>query len=509
MTQSKHYTIERVYVEKKGTLEERRRLPVFRATFRIRPTAYVSNGVWKDITFKIHSQKNIFTNLAYGFDEFMAGGFPAELEDGGILYKVRSNKTNLNVSLIGAKKSKAKIEIIEGEEWIVYKNALSGVDIKMKNSGHMIPADLYLKSGHPKIFRFKLNMNVANNLTDDGAITLPTGTLPRPVMKYLPGLEDPTKYQENVVLKWQVQSDEIFFELPDGNFKDWVIDPTYTTQPGAAAGLDTYIDQLTGNGFPVSADWNLRTSTVAARNRGLIKFDMSPIPAGSTIDAMTFSYYWDNGDAGNINPGNLTRQLTVDPWTEAGATWATYDGVNAWAGGAPGETVGVDISAANLWSGNAVNGAGWRNRIFNLVEAQLVFEESNGWRYWEPNIALNMRHTHRSSDHATANTRPMLVVDYTPPASMRLAHYTFDIWDPLARIFDAKGAEVQPNELRSDTWMSVLGLDMPSGKKYDSFVRDPGKTRLVSVDASEDGARIVPNPNEFADVIIKRAGAGI
>ena len=92
---------------------------------------------------------------------------------------------------------------------------------------------------------------------------------------------------------------------------------------------------------------------------------------------------------------------------------------------------------------------------------------------------------------------------------MRLADYTYNIWDPEARILDSFGNVVPPNELRADRWMSVLGVDLPTGKQYTDFVDSPSKTKLVSVDVDTEGARIVSNPNEFADVIIKRAGAGI
>ena len=510
MKHSKHYTLERRYVERKGTREERKKVPEYHAEFHLRPIAYVSRGVWRDITFKIHSQQNIFSNLAHGFDEYITGGFPDELEDGGILYKVRSNKTNLNMSLLGANKSKAKIELIDDEEWIVYKSALQGVDIKMKNAGHRIPVDLYLKSGHPQIFRFKLNMNVAANLTEGGDILLPTGMLPHPVMNYLPGWEDFENYQEQIELRWQIKGDEIFFELPEGDFKDWVIDPTYTTQPGAAAGLDTYLYQSApGTNYGTHIHWFLRTSTVGVEGEPLIKFDMAPIPAGSTITQMVFHYYWDNGDAFDMPNTNMARQLGIDPWTELGATWNAYDGVNAWAGGAPGHTRGVDVSNVDLWAGVNAWGVGWLIRTFNLAEAQILFDNNNGWRFWRIMGGMNRGHNHRTSDHGTAATRPKLVVDYTPPSSTRLAEYTYDIWDPESRVHDAKGAIVDPNELRADTWMSVLGLDMPGGKQYYSYVEDPGKTKLVSVTASEKGARIVPNPNEFADVIVKRAGAGI
>ena len=381
MKHSRHYTLERRYVERKGTRTERKKVPEYHAEFHLRPIAYVSHGAWKDITFKIHSQQNIFSNLAYGFDEYITGGFPAELEDGGILYRVLANKTDLSMSLMGAQKSKAKIEIIDDEEWIVYKKALPGTDIKMKNSGHRIPVDLYLESGHPQIFKFKLNMNVAGHLTEGGDIMLPTGMLPHPVMNYLPGLKDPAEYQEGIPLKWQVKGDEIIIVLPDGDFSDWMIDPTYTTQPGAAAGLDTYLAQAApGTNFGTDVDWTIRDSIVGSIDHALIKFDMSPVPAGSTITQMVFHYYWDNGDAVNLANTAMTRHLLADPWTESGATWNNYDGVNAWVGGAPGDTRGVDISNNDLWAGVNANGVGWRIRTFNLAEAQILFD-SNNWQF--------------------------------------------------------------------------------------------------------------------------------
>ena len=199
--------------------------------------------------------------------------------------------------------------------------------------------------------------------------------------------------------------------------------------------------------------------------------------------------------------------------------------MDAWAGGAgPGDNLGTDIANTAFYT--STDSSTWPavpahvlydsvpnygTDAADLTAFQAMFDEYSGlfFRDRVRGVAAAANHTFDSSDSVTAAQRPKLTLDYTLPAAQRLAAYTYNIWDPEARILDSFGNVVPPNELRADRWMSVLGVDLPTGKQYTDFVDSPSKTKLVSVDVDTEGARIVSNPNEFADVIIKRAGAGI
>lgn len=523
MRHTKQWKIEKLYIADKN--DEKKSHPVFRATISQRPIAFVDRGAWRDITFKVRPHVNLFDGLSLGFDEMMTGGFPVLLKPDGALYRVRCGKTDLIMALPDANEIAAKLM---DDDWVLYEEALPNCDIRMKNAGHRIPVEIDLKEGHPRRFRFKINYNVlGRRLLGSGAIRLPTGTLPRPVLKFQQFGEIVEKdIKRPMLLDWQINGDELIIELPAGNYAGWILDPTYTSQPDAANGKDTELQEE----FPNTNYGNTNPLYTQRLPSGanvdmLIQWDISAIPAGSTIDAFEIDLYR-SGNAGTDDVEWYRFLAADDAWTEGGATWNTLDGVNPWAGGTgPGDNLGVDISATSFYVAN--NAAGWpaapnhvlfagpvpnyAGELPDMTEFQAMFDDYHGMIAIDPirgATGVNRNHQWQSSDSGTAAQRPKITIDYTPPAAQRLAYYTFSIWDPEARILDRLGNEVPPNELRADRYMSVLGMDLPTSKQYESYVEDPSKTKLVSIDISPEGARIVSNPNEYADIFLKRLGSG-
>src|SRR3990170_1048895 len=64
-------------------------------------------------------------------------------------------------------------------------------------------------------------------------------------------------------------------------------------------------------------------------DRGLFQFDLSSIPAGSTIDSATLRLY-DRGTDLSSTTRIMRVYRCVRNWGETTVTWNKYDGTNLW-----------------------------------------------------------------------------------------------------------------------------------------------------------------------------------
>ncbi len=92
---------------------------------------------------------------------------------------------------------------------------------------------------------------------------------------------------------------------------------------------DTYIDENNPtNNYGTNNEMRCRNNTGQIM-RPLIQFNLSGIPTGAIIDNATLRMYiTGNKTSQTVNIHHLTHN-----WTETGATWNTYDGVNNWGAG--------------------------------------------------------------------------------------------------------------------------------------------------------------------------------
>lgn len=126
---------------------------------------------------------------------------------------------------------------------------------------------------------------------------------------------------------------------------------TLTLQPGVS-GSDTFIRSTSPNN-----NYGATTSLLVQGGlaRTLVQFDLSSIPAGSTILSAQLSLYHTAGGSDTVSAYRVTK-----PWTEgtgvagSGATWNEYDGATDWtaAGGDYDTAAGVTIvlPANNTWA---------------------------------------------------------------------------------------------------------------------------------------------------------------
>jgi len=289
--------------------------------------------------------------------------------------------------------------------------------------------------------------------------------------------------------------------------------PEQTFQPAAADGKDTYINsRFPANNYGAFTTMNLGYTDNPYSFDIHIAFDLTPIKKGSKIEIATMSLYCDSKLAAVSNV-EIRRILEANAaWTEGGATWNTMDGVNAWAGGAGCDSPGVDIANTIMYANALVDTAvgAWEDFSLDVGEFQALIDVGNyGIKLFSTIRAAgtNTGINYRTSDHATANTRPKLYVRWIEPSG-RLVEYTFDIWDPKRRIKDQQGRIVPPEEVEPDNWMRVLGISMPGAKVFESLVEDWDVVYIMETAMSGRGLRMKGNRNELAEVIISRAAGG-
>ena len=205
---------------------------------------------------------------------------------------------------------------------------------------------------------------------------------------------------------------------------------TVTLNPVADA---TLIEDATG-AFASGASYNVYSGRVGnngggTRRRALIRFDLSSIPAGSTITSVQLRMYMSQGSSGTRI--HSMHRMTAS-WGEAGSFSFGGAGAPAQSGdatwvhrfwpGTPWATPGGDfVSAAS--ASQSVSGVAWyvwgsTPGLVADVQAWLGTPASNfGWmlRGEESVIQTSKRFDSRQSSNA--GTKPQLIVIFSPPAS--------------------------------------------------------------------------------------------
>ena len=207
------------------------------------------------------------------------------------------------------------------------------------------------------------------------------------------------------------------------------VTPVATTcviiRPASSDGVDTYINAGSassnyGNNSALLTD---SENTSSGRIRSLLKFNVSNVPAGSTIVSATLNLnlYSNTGrQTDMVEAHRITRA-----WTEgngiflSGATWNRYNGLNNWT------TPGGDYDAAVAGSFVA-SGTGWKTMtVTNLVQSWVSGTvANNGVILLSPPASGNNQKSYRSSDYGTASLRPYVSLCYRPPAPPPVATNT-------------------------------------------------------------------------------------
>jgi len=191
---------------------------------------------------------------------------------------------------------------------------------------------------------------------------------------------------------------------------------TVTLQPSTA---DTYLDQNTATtNYGGNTTMQVRSqngSGGSGRNaRAIVRFDLSQIPAGATINSATLRLYMTTAPTQNRTYG--AHRITAD-WTEGGATWSS-SGLGNWNGG----------SFNNTATGTTTTGTTsnvWRSwDVTADVQAWVNGSAPNhGWLVKDASENSNTVRTANfaTSENGTSANHPTLVIDYEPAYTITLS----------------------------------------------------------------------------------------
>src|SRR5262249_21791262 len=191
------------------------------------------------------------------------------------------------------------------------------------------------------------------------------------------------------------------------------------------------------------------------RYKPLLKFAAPSFPAGPRVVP------WFDGTSGMLKPGAtlslyqsqvgspnttaINAQLITRSWvagtgtgagTPNGATWNTYDGVNAW------PTAGVGYAATAVASTPHSNSVGWVDWDVTSAVAAWVsgLYPNQGWWLVESGGSIGDS-IYVSSDGTTASQRPKLTVNYLVPCAASLVATLA----PVADTYMRAGADATKN----------------------------------------------------------------
>ena len=209
---------------------------------------------------------------------------------------------------------------------------------------------------------------------------------------------------------------------------------TYTLQPNAAAGIDTYITKPSTQNRGTNNTLNADTGN----NFPLIKFDLSMFPAGSLPISATLSLYGSGGlGIGTINVFRLTND-----WQEDTVNWPTRIGTNTW------NVPGGDYFSEKVTSAGAVTGAWVNLDITDLATSWLTNRHPNY------GVIMNMASgigsiNFTSSDNSDAARWPKLTFNYLVPCGTTGPEdpppITTVTLNPIADSFNDSGAPLANN----------------------------------------------------------------
>lgn len=165
----------------------------------------------------------------------------------------------------------------------------------------------------------------------------------------------------------------------------------------------------------------------ADKFRTLIRFDLSSIPPGSQILSAYLELYMYFDDSNSPTEYKVYRLLRA--WTELGATWNTYDGVNNWeTAGAAGALDRESVLVGTWTMPNANPPLGWYGCYLDPASVQGMLNlggfTNNGWLI-RATGEVDDDFQYRSRENLTVAERPRLTISWAPGLG-RLPAYIVD-----------------------------------------------------------------------------------
>ena len=412
----------------------------FRHTQNLRPIAYLQNGIYRrivndfaagDATWPlVVANSEMLVYWAAGKIRICPTRDPLKyLEVGRPMTKPAATWTNMPIAVP-----------VQSGNTLTSTNANYNITITM--AGHYIDLyDIELKGGWlPPNNQIAYNVGISglrisgNDIMDGDVIV--GGLAKNPIIYDAANLTDVRQMADRQLIndagQWRV-----IFTLPSlTGMTRPTIDPTFTVQPDASAGKDTYLS-LT------SVTRNYGVTPTFAQQSGanlavlMVKFDLSSITASAICNSATL-YMYATGTPGtdrawtetwhSIASGNSAWIEGTKNTTTAGAGEPCWDALAAdgaggittnWAGSKGMQTSGTDYEASTLgtMTGNRTDATGTE------YAAALTALRVKGWfgatntNYGLHGMCSTNVNGLGTSDNTTAGYRPKLVVDYSLPST--------------------------------------------------------------------------------------------
>ncbi|MDI7743141.1 DNRLRE domain-containing protein [Lysinibacillus fusiformis] len=345
--------------------------------------------------------------------------------------------------------------VVEGES-ITYPNVYQNIDIKYTIGNDRVKEDIIYNEkpseGFPEQFTYKMNLNGMSVKESDGILYLyddeknePLYYFDMPYMydSFIPdGFQSVKEFESvpeeamsyDIQLQHEVVDNQLFLHVIPN--KEWLeddnrvypitIDPPLVKLQGSNYVEDTNIR----SGFPTQTGGN-DTELGAGRSgtniiRGLLKFDVSSIPAGSVIISSNMNLWYSSTN--NKNPINVSIHNVTKGWTENQANWnsAKTSPLTPWT------TKGGDYNSSPLSTNIGLS------EVPDLAIAEIKWDiptsiignwinnaqNNNGLLLKSDSENTEIYKKFVSSEHTIGNQfHPKIIVTYKTPARLGLEDY--------------------------------------------------------------------------------------
>jgi len=210
----------------------------------------------------------------------------------------------------------------------------------------------------------------------------------------------------------------ILFTLPDlTGMNRPVVDPTLTLQPDGAGYDAVFLDVAPSTNYGSATTIHVgEFNTGSTVYRSAIKFDLSTLPTNAIISSTTLSLYAVTDYSSNARTFRVYRLKRA--WVEAEVTW------NIWATASNWSTAGAfhtdDCEQTDIGS-RAFSSTETLNEFKNFAltpTTKFGLDLGNGWLI-KADTETDDSYQFSTSDDATAENRPKLVIVYTIPPAHR------------------------------------------------------------------------------------------
>ncbi|MBK8035789.1 MAG: DNRLRE domain-containing protein [Verrucomicrobiaceae bacterium] len=183
---------------------------------------------------------------------------------------------------------------------------------------------------------------------------------------------------------------------------------SFSSSLTSVADNETWTNQPTTNYGTANVAWVARSSP--ERDRVMLSFDLSAIPANATITSAVMTLTRKSGTSGS--PGVSAHRLT-QPWSETTSSWNNRSTGTPWT--TPGGDGDYDATAAATT--NVTTNAAHNWTLTSLVQNWVNGTNPNhGILMRLQNESVNGEHEFYTREEPTASRRPTLSITYTTPS---------------------------------------------------------------------------------------------